>query len=88
MKLIYIEWQDAHAIDSGWKSDEEIEKFSTSEDFIVKQVGWIIKETKTYTIVAGSRVEPGEFVAGGWGEVIKIPKSWIRKRIDLTKYIK
>lgn len=90
MKLIYIEWDDAHS-SNGWHTKEDVEKF-LNEIPTIKQVGWIFEETNRYIILVG-RYAPANIFAGvtedqGYGQIQRIPKTWIKKRIDLTKYIK
>jgi len=87
MKLIYIEWNDAFC-NTGWLSKAELKKLSDEEEFIIKEVGWVFKESKKQ-IVLVSRYKPEDVRHGEeFGLVQKIPKTWIRKRIDLTKHIK
>lgn len=87
MKLVYLEWQDAHALGEGWTDDREIKEMWKSNDMIIKQCGFVIKEDSKSLLLAGQYVIAGKFVEKGYGNVVKIPKGWIKKRIDLTTYI-
>ncbi len=84
MKLVYLEWQDAHC-NNGWMSEPELKEWSKGE-CIINEVGWIAQENKNQIILVSRK----EDMAGNrsFGLIQKIPKTWIRKRIDLTKHIK
>ena len=87
MKLIYIEWHDAFS-HTGWMDKNNVEKIADHEEYIVKQVGWLFKETKR-EIVLVSQYKPEDVRDDElFGSIQKIPKTWIRKRVNLTKYIK
>lgn len=78
-KLVLIEWQDAHSLDEGWTSQEEMEKLAASEEFWVQSVGWIYKETDKYYLIVSNVVPKGHFIDAGYLNVMKIPKGWVRK---------
>jgi len=73
--LIYIEWGDAIS-NTGWVSEDDAVAWADSEDWIVKNIGWVVKETKDYILLAGKYSEGSE----EWGLVHKIPKTWIKTR--------
>ena len=75
-KLVYVEWVDASS-NSGWMSHEEAEKWIEKPNWLVKQVGWILKESKKHLILAG-RLETDDCQLVG--ALQKIPKTWITKR--------
>lgn len=75
MKLIYIEWEDVES-QVEWLTREELGEW-ISKKVIVKEVGWMVKETKD-TIIIANQIE-GEDA----GMVSKIPKTHIRKIKDL-----
>lgn len=85
-KIVYIEWEDAAspAEDTCWWSEEGIRKWAREFDSFVFNVGFILEETKKYILLAS------EFNAclNNYAHPIRIPKIWIRKRVDLTKHIK
>ncbi len=90
MRLIYIEWEDAIAT-SAWYSKEELEKWHNEDRCIVKEVGWVYKENKNYITLVSRISTDNRFSTGvedTYGHVQKIPRTWIRKRKDLTKWIK
>ena len=93
MKLIYIEWEDAcshagSAKTGSWLSEDESNDWAENTEWIVRQSGFIIKETKRYLTIAGMMEPGGDNHYAMFGHLQKIPKSWIRKRVDLTKQIK
>ena len=86
MKLIYIEWEDAVASPS-WYTLDELEAWSKRVNTIVKEVGWLFSETDTHLVLI-SRVCIGtDSVHETYGAIQKIPKTWIKLRINLTKYV-
>lgn len=85
-KLIYIEWHDAFA-KTTWMTEEELNKWKKGE-MIVNEVGWLIEETPKQIILAGRYIPPDNEDVEQFGLLQKIPKTWIRKRIDLSKHIK
>ena len=85
-KLIYIEWHDAFASGS-WFTKRELEDWKKGE-FIVSEVGWLIEETSKQIILAARHNQEDNGDLEQWGSLQKIPKTWIRRRIDLTKHIK
>jgi len=87
MKLIYIEWCDAIEAQKTWQSLEEIKEWADTNNWIVCEVGYLIKETKEYILIANraSLYDEDEPTYAG---VMKIPFTWIKKRIDLTNSIK
>lgn len=85
MKLIYIEWADSVSSGSQWYSKEELKDWDTDDFWIVKQVGFVIKETKEFILLCSQYRPPNHFVTDGdYGHLQKIPKTWIRKRKILT----
>ena len=87
MKLIYLEWEDACSNDNGWLHEHAAINWANEYAFIVRQVGFILKETKTTITLTAGYQDDGEYEPQ-YHQVLKIPKGWIRKRVDLSKYIK
>ena len=92
-RLIYIEWEDANAR-AGWHSREGLEEYWNDERCLVKEVGWVYKENKHYILLYGRTQEWGldgspeaQDEGQQFGLLQKIPQTWIRKRIDLTRHI-
>lgn len=75
-----IEWEDIAAPDETWPSAKDVEDwYADSADGFVEQVGFVIYEDDHNIIFADSYIESMEL----FGNVTKIPKSVIRKRIPL-----
>ena len=82
MRLIYLEWCDAVSNTTDWQTKEDLENGGWDSDdvWIVKQVGWVYKETKKYILLV-SQVKPSDiFTEEQYGHIQKIPKTWIIKR--------
>ena len=88
MKLEYIEWADAIENLDGWHDLEDALKWGDDDDWIVSQVGYVLKETKGYILLSSIKTNPSKGRAEQYSMLFKIPKPWIIKRIDLTKHIK
>lgn len=84
--LIYIEWCDAMVNQNSWMSLEDAKKWAKTENWTVSEVGFLIEETNEYILIANKKntYDKDNPEIGG---LMKIPTPWIRKRIDLSKYI-
>lgn len=75
--LVYIEWHDAVGSEA-WGSEESIliwgERYS---DWKIFEVGWLLKKTKDYILIASRYNESSEKEAQ-WGQVQKIPRTWCK----------
>lgn len=77
-KAIYIEWIDSCATVPTWMSKEDaLEWGNDSENFKIKQIGFIMKKTKNILLLA-SRISPEQV-----GGVFKIPVKCITKLTSL-----
>lgn len=87
MKLVYLEWEDAVAT-AEWMFHDELEQWTKDTKMTVQEVGWIIKETKEYIVMVGRLADyDGDGFTDKFGAIQKIPKTWIRNRVDLTDYV-
>jgi len=79
MKLIYIEWQDAHT-HIGWHDDYDVQDFCDNHEYVIKECGWLVEENKKHIVIGQALKEKTSY----WDRQIltlhKIPKTWIRKR--------
>jgi hypothetical protein len=79
MKLIYLEWQDAHT-QNGWQNEDDIKDFCDDHEFIIKECGWLVEENKRQIVIGTALKEKTDY----WDKQIlnlhKIPKTWIKKR--------
>ena len=86
--VIYLEWCDAIADSQRWVSVEDAKKWGKNEDWIIKQVCFLLDETKEYLLLA-NRINPhlhteDEIRVDG---LLKLPKTWVRNRVDLSETI-
>ena len=83
-EAVYIEWIDAMAHDDVWIDEEDAVKWAEGDEGLVKQVGWIIKETSDYILLA-SRLGEINRDTPDFGGVFKIPTKWMRVREELSR---
>ena len=81
MKLIYLEWVDAHS-NASWFTESQVNEWVDC-DWTIKEAGWLIKETKEYLVFATSWKPDDEFTEAQYCNLHKIPKTWIRYRKEL-----
>ena len=81
-KLIYLEWADA-VMNKGWFHEEDLEDWIENSNWVIKEVGWLLKETKEYMIFATGITEGDKFTGKQFLTLHKIPKTWIRKRKEI-----
>lgn len=86
IKLIYIEWVDAIR-NSNWMLSHEALGWGKISQWIVRETGWLIEEKKEYIILAMGHKMADENTDEQFNNLIKIPKPWIQRRVDLTKYL-
>lgn len=84
--LLYIEWCDAVHNMTPWLSEEDAKEWSREENWIVCQAGFLIEETDEYILLASKQnlYDQDNPEIGG---ILKIPVTWIRKRVDLTQSV-
>jgi len=83
MKLVYIEWIDAHGVEPNW---EWMDELLAKVDYVcvTKSVGWLIKENKKQVVVLPHWIEANKDTrAQGCGEMT-IPKANISRMVVLT----
>jgi hypothetical protein len=78
LKLIYLEWEDASGLNV-WMDADEVETYSRGH-FLVRQVGFVLKETPRYLLIAGQWIPEDDFHDEKFGDVTRIPKTWVRTR--------
>ncbi len=87
MKLIYLEWEDAVSRNN-WEETNDALEWAKKRCALVRDVGWVLHEDKKQiTLAARWQPEDDVFDTEAFGLLQKIPKTWIRKRVDLTQYI-
>lgn len=70
-KLAKVTWVDAFSMVE-WQSLEEVLENAKSDDWEVTEVGWILEDNEAYIVLASQFNK-----AGNWGNITKIPKSWL-----------
>lgn len=87
MPMVYVRWTDAISNTHGWMQLEDAIDWAAGVEWLVETVGWVLKETKEFLLIGAQR---GEFIPGEgyqYGLLQKIPKTWIKLRVDLTEHI-
>ena len=86
MKLVYLEWADATSPISGWQSLDEAIDWAKEQDYWVKQVGWVLEENKQFILISSqiNEVTRGSGLENQYASIVKIPKTWIRKRKNIN----
>ena len=80
MKLIYIEWTDAYCSNyDEWRTLEECLDWAEDYKWIVKQIGWVLKETDKYILLASKKNDICQEAKPQYSLLTKIPKTWIKK---------
>ena len=78
-KLIYIEWADAYSSNyDEWRTIDECLEWADDYKWIVKQIGWILEETKHYILLASKKNDIGQDAEPQYSLLTKIPKTWIK----------
>lgn len=86
MKLFYIKWCDATSKFESWMTLDESIEWADNENWTVDIVGWVLKETKEYILIASKKGQDpadGDEWVTQYGQVFKIPKTWIRERQEI-----
>lgn len=74
MKIVLVEWLDAHGGNrTGWKDLKEIASAMPAKG---KSVGWMVKETEHHIVICPHFVGEDTELQGD-GEM-SIPKSWVK----------
>lgn len=77
MKLIKIGWADAIENLHGWHTEKEALKWAENDNWIVHQVGWILKETDNYILFTSQYNEASGGRKKTYSGLFKIPKPWV-----------
>ena len=71
MQMVLVDWLDAYTQDSGWKP---LKKLRKQEPVLVRTLGWLVKDTPEFIIVAASHVPADDDCDGD----CTIPRGMIR----------
>ena len=85
-KLIYIEWCDAIESQANWQSLEVIKYWAKTDNWIVRECGFLLEENKEYILLA-NRISNPEEDQPQYAGIMKIPSTWIKKKVELTEFI-
>ena len=81
-KKIYIRWCDATSRYESWTNLEDSVSWADTSNWEIEELGWLLKETREYILIAGKKgLENNKEPL--YGQVTKIPKTWIKKLIVL-----
>ena len=83
MKIIYLEWNDAFC-NAKWMTRNQMNEVVCDFDLVVRQAGFLVKETKKFLVFAGAWKPENKYDDEQFTDVHKIPKTWIRNRKTLT----
>jgi hypothetical protein len=78
--LVYIEWCDAIDTGLGWETIRITKQWAKTNEWVIKQAGWIVKETKKYIVICAKYNPQEDNYQGMVSHTTKIPKTWILKR--------
>ena len=82
-RLVRIGWADAIENLDGWHTKKEALNWAKNDDWIVHQVGWILKETDDYILLSSKRNSASCGRDSTFGGLFKIPKPWIKYIIEI-----
>lgn len=72
--LVYVEWIDIVATDGGWHSTDELEDWIQNEECVVRQVGFLYRQTDDYIVLVDSYFDEYNV-----GYAVKIPMGCVKK---------
>ena len=78
-KIVYIEWDDAVSAPAGWLND--FNEWKKTASFIIGEVGFLIEENKKEIFLASFVKPEDKQTLEVHGNVRRIPKGWIKKKI-------
>lgn len=84
--LIYLEWDDAVG-NSKWFDNDEAEEWLNYSQWIISETGFLISEDKHAFYLAAFWKPEDSHTCQQFGGLRRIPKNWIKQRVDLTKHI-
>jgi hypothetical protein len=82
-RLVRIGWADAIENLEGWHTEKEAMEWADDDNWIVHQVGWVLKETDDYILLSNKHNEASCGRDSSYGGLFKIPKPWIKYCIEV-----
>lgn len=83
--LVYIEWEDAYSVPDTWHTEDQMTGILDDECFLVKQAGFVLKETKDFIVLA-NQVNELNLSTDQYSGLHRIPIGCLRKKINLTSF--
>jgi hypothetical protein len=80
-QVLYLEWDDAAHFE-GWHSRERLDLFR-EDQHLVRQFGILVSETPRELVLAAMWGPENATEEEMFGDLMRIPKGWIRKRLVL-----
>ncbi len=81
-QLVMTVWKDAQSCAS-WEEPAKIKEWA-EKDYLVRNIGWKVCETKKYIVICSEITEDGDF-----GNKTKIPRGWVVKMQPVSlKFLK
>lgn len=87
MKLVYLEWCDAVASAPEWSARSVVDEWGKNTEWVIRECGWVVEETKEYIVIASCWKPEDELMEEQFKHLMKIPKTWVKRRVDLTKAV-
>lgn len=81
--LIYIEWCDTISHEPIWKPLSDAQAWADNNNWIIRQVGFVVKKTKKYTLLA-SQVNFQKDCEPTISSITKIPNGCIVKNVPIN----
>lgn len=78
LRLLYLEWDDA-ASRSVWMTADDLREYANSQ-WLNRQCGFLLEETAAHLLIAGSWAPEDDWHVEKFGDVTRIPKTWIKTR--------
>lgn len=83
--LVYVEWEDATTRNK-WMHPGEVLKFERQR-FMIRQCGWLLRETRRNIVLASCWAPENEFTLDQFAATTRIPKTWMRARRRLARFV-
>ena len=79
ISFVYVIWEDIVSTDSGWHSLDVVKDWVDTQNSMVTQVGFLLREDENYIILMDSYFQDGTL-----GAVTRIPRGVIKKMIYIN----
>lgn len=86
LQLVYVEWMDAASNRVGWLTLEHCLEWVDGANHIVHECGFILREDEEYLVLAMRWTNSDEYQMDRFGDILKIPKPWIKNRKVIKEF--